>query len=71
MRTLPSAFMLRCILGLTVAPSANAATTARPNVLFVAVDDLRPEFGAYGHSYIHSPNLDRLGRAGVVFNRAY
>jgi arylsulfatase A-like enzyme len=51
--------------------SVLAASATRPNVLFVAVDDLRPEFGAYGHSYILSPNLDRLGRAGVVFNRAY
>jgi len=43
----------------------------RFNVLFVAVDDLRPEFGAYGAGYIHSPNLDRLAKRGVTFNRAY
>jgi arylsulfatase A-like enzyme len=43
----------------------------RPNVLFLAVDDLRPEFGAYGASYIHSPNLDRIARRGVTFARAY
>ncbi len=41
------------------------------NVLFFAVDDLRPEFGAYGKSYIHSPNLDRLAKRGITFNRAY
>jgi arylsulfatase A-like enzyme len=41
------------------------------NVLFFAVDDLRAEFGAYGKSYVHSPNLDRIARAGVTFNRAY
>lgn len=43
----------------------------RPNVLFVAVDDLRPEFGAYGANYVKSPNLDRLAKAGVTFHRAY
>jgi iduronate 2-sulfatase len=43
----------------------------RPNVLFIAVDDLRPEFGAYGATYIKSPNLDRLARSGVTFTRAY
>ena len=43
----------------------------KPNVLFFAVDDLRPELGCYGHAHIHSPNLDRLAKAGVVFNRAY
>lgn len=41
------------------------------NVLFIAVDDLRPEFGAYGQAHIHSPNLDRLARRGVTFQRAY
>jgi arylsulfatase A-like enzyme len=43
----------------------------RPNILFIAVDDLRPEFGAYGAGYIKSPNLDRLARAGLTFDRAY
>lgn len=47
------------------------AAAGRPNVLFIAVDDLRPEFGAYGMSYIHSPNLDRLAGRGITFNRAY
>ncbi len=41
------------------------------NVLFFAVDDLRTEFGAYGKTYIHSPNLDRLAARGLTFNRAY
>ena len=41
------------------------------NVLFIVVDDLRPEFGAYGFKYIHSPNLDRLAQQSVVFDRAY
>jgi iduronate 2-sulfatase len=48
-----------------------AAETSRPNVLFIAVDDLRPELGCYGRDYIKSPNIDRLARAGMVFDRAY
>jgi len=48
-----------------------AAAERKPNVLFIAVDDLRPEFGAYGRSYIHSPNLDRIAKRGVTFDRAY
>ena len=43
----------------------------KPNILFIAVDDLRPELGCYGKDYIKSPNIDRLARAGLVFNRAY
>ncbi len=55
--------------GLLAMAVAHAAD--RPNVLFFAVDDLRPEFSAYGFDYIKSPNLDRIAKAGVVFNRAY
>ena len=43
----------------------------RPNVLFIAVDDLRPELGCYGVTEIHTPNIDALSKSGVQFNRAY
>lgn len=42
-----------------------------PNILFIAVDDLRAELGCYGQDHIHSPNIDRIARAGIVFERAY
>lgn len=45
--------------------------TERPNVLFIAVDDLRPEMGCYGNPVVRTPNLDRLAARGVVFNHAY
>lgn len=48
-----------------------APPAARPNVLFIAVDDLRPEFGSYGASHVRSPHLDRLGRSATIFTRAY
>jgi len=43
----------------------------KPNVLFISVDDLRPELNFYGASHIKSPNLNKLAESGVVFNRAY
>ena len=41
------------------------------NVLFIAVDDLRPELNSYGASHIISPNIDRLASDGLLFDRAY
>ena len=57
------AILLACCLG-------SPAAGRQPNVLFIAVDDLRPELGCYGKP-VHSPNIDRLAREGTLFERAY
>ena len=54
---------------LTVATMCRAAD--KPNVLFIAVDDLRPELGCYGSPIAVTPNLDKLAAGGLLFNRAY
>lgn len=43
----------------------------KPNVLFLYMDDLRPELGAYGKQHIKSPNIDAFAKKSVVFTRAY
>ena len=43
----------------------------RPNIILIVVDDLRwDEFGAGGHPYLKTPNIDRLAREGASFTRA-
>jgi len=42
-----------------------------PNILFLAIDDLRPELGCYGSSVAISPNIDKLANNGLLFTRAY
>ena len=55
----------------TTAISARAADPAKPNVLFIAVDDLRPALACAGDPHAKTPNIDRLARRGTVFTRAY
>ena len=43
----------------------------KPNILFIAVDDLRPELGCYGSNIAITPNFDRIAKQGVLFERAY
>ncbi|MHB8969883.1 MAG: sulfatase [Pirellulaceae bacterium] len=49
----------------------SVADATRPNVLFIAVDDLNPLLGCYGRSIVQSPNMDRLAADGLLFRRAY
>ena len=47
------------------------AVAARPNVLFLAVDDLKPALACAGDPHARTPNIDRLAARGLVFRRAY
>lgn len=62
---------MKFLLGSLLLVSQLVMAADKPNVLFIVVDDLRPELGAYGHTQIRSPNIDRLARTGVIFERAY
>ena len=60
---------LLCALVLAM-PSAMHAQTSL-NVLFLIIDDLRPELPTYGSTQVHAPNIERLAQQGLVFHNAY
>ncbi|MBX2850810.1 MAG: sulfatase [Phycisphaeraceae bacterium] len=59
---------LAAILALACLP---AVADQKPNILFIAIDDLRPELGCYGSPVAITPNLDALANEGLLFERAY
>ena len=68
MRTL-LALVAAC--GLSCSGAPEAGRRASPNILLIAVDDLRPELASFGASYIRSPNIDRLASMGRIFRSHY
>ncbi len=64
---------MRALLALLITLAGlNAAEPARPNVLFVIADDWGTgHAGAYGCSWVKTPNFDRLAREGLLFLNAY
>ena len=66
--------MRRLVLSLATlgALVAAAHAEAKPrNVLFIAVDDLKPALACAGDPHARTPNIDRLAARGTVFTRAY
>jgi iduronate 2-sulfatase len=51
--------------------AACSSAFGQPNVLLICVDDLRPELGCYGVSYVSTPNIDALANRGRIFDRHY
>ena len=73
MKTTLPYFLLGILLlmGAISIPREQKPALARPNILFIAVDDLRPELNFYGARHIKSPNLDKLAGESLVFDRAF
>ena len=62
---------LRLCASLLVLSCSVASAADKPNVLFIAADDMNCDLGAYGHPLVKTPNLERLCRMGVRFDAAY
>ena len=59
------------VLAVVVTTVAMAQEQNRHNILFIAIDDMRPEIGCYGGPQVKTPHIDTLASKGVLFNRAY
>ncbi|MBD3675022.1 MAG: sulfatase [Planctomycetaceae bacterium] len=66
---MPRTFLI-CLL-LVVSKISVAAELTAPNVLFIAVDDLRPMLHCYGEEHMVTPNIDKLANSSTLFERAY
>jgi uncharacterized sulfatase len=70
--TIRTSFMaLAAALSMVTAVEARQPARRQPNVLLVMADDLNNDMGTYGHKLVRTPNIDRLARRGVRFDRAY
>lgn len=59
------------LLAVTVLESTAQQDNGRPNVLFIAVDDLLPALGCYGNKEVHSPHIDALATQSALFTKNY
>ncbi|RPG83717.1 MAG: hypothetical protein CBC33_008555 [Coraliomargarita sp. TMED73] len=63
---------MRLLAGILVTLAVSLPLEAgRPNVLFIAVDDLKPTIGCYGYTQAMTPNFDKLASAGTTFLNAH
>ena len=64
--------MIHRLVAIALFLTATFSTAAdKPNILFIAVDDLRPEIASYGSEQMVTPHFDRLAKRGVRFDRAF
>ena len=59
------------VISLLNAENVFSQAKPRPNILFIAIDDLKPLMGCYGNTIVKTPNIDRLAKRGTVFLQNY
>jgi arylsulfatase A-like enzyme len=64
-------YRLAALVGLLLAPAAHAAEPARPNIVWIVVDDMSANFSCYGEKLIRTPHVDKLAAEGTRFSKAF
>ena len=60
------------VLAAGCTPQVRETAVKRPNILFIMTDDhAKNAMSIYSDRLINTPNLDRIGKEGIVFNRSY
>jgi iduronate 2-sulfatase len=67
----PLAFLTLLIFVLLPTSAMTAKGADKPNVLFIAIDDLRPMLNCYGEEHMVTPNIDKLAKSSLLFTQAY
>ncbi len=63
--------LLAIVIQLVVGLVQLAAQDKKMNVLFIAIDDLKPLMGSYGDKHAKTPGMDRLAKEGIMFQNTY
>lgn len=64
-------FIRLCCITFLLCISMAHAQQKKPNILFISADDLNVDMNVFDNSFVKTPNLDRLFKLGVRFDRAY
>lgn len=68
---LPLKLLMLLLLLLTFTSCAHSTNATKKNILFIIVDDLRPALSCYDDSLAITPNIDRIAKKSVLFQRVY
>ena len=65
-------YFLQFLLWLVFALAHPECVAKPPNIIFLFADDQAYDtLGCYGNPDVRTPNIDRLGHAGLIFDRHY
>jgi N-sulfoglucosamine sulfohydrolase len=59
------------VAGLIGLAAADGAEQARPNILWISLEDLSPDLGCYGAPHVKTPHIDKMARDAVRFEQAF